>query len=174
MIENKPRSKTWLCACGFKGKHNFCINCPIFSRQGVQAMFSLTVSRKWEIYSADVKTALFQGNLLEQNVLVRPLKDAQTDKILKLYNCIYGLADASQCCYPDVNKELGKVEARPFKIFRFSFSLSDFLFFFYNLYKNMLMLSNCYFYLMSLKGNLLYTELEYWKKILSKPIKATK
>lgn len=123
-------------------------------------MFSLTVSRKWEICSAYVKTALFQGNLLEQNVLVRPLKDAHRDKILKLYNCIYGLADASQCCYPDANKELGKVEARPLKIFRFSFSLSDFLFFYY-LYRNMLMLSNCYFYVMGLKGNLLYTEFEY-------------
>ena len=83
-------------------------------------MFSSASShtKKWQIHSIDVKTAFLQENELEQNVLVRPPKEAQTDKICKLHKCIYGLADASRYWYLKVREELCKLGAKHSKLDR--------------------------------------------------------
>ena len=119
-MTRKPGTKARLCAQGFEEEQNFRTNSPTCSKEGIQTMFSSASShtKKWQIHSIDVKTAFLQENELEQNVLVRPPKEAQTDKIWKLHKCIYGLADASRYWYLKVREELCKLGAKHSKLDR--------------------------------------------------------
>ena len=82
-------------------------------------------SRKWIINSIDVKTAFLQGKHLERTVIVRPPKEANTDKIWKLNKCVYGLADAPRYWYLKVREELCKLGGKPSKLDQGIFYFQD-------------------------------------------------
>ena len=50
---------------------------------------------------------------IERTAFVRPPKEANTNKIWELWNCIYGLADTSRCWYLKFREELIKLGAKP-------------------------------------------------------------
>ena len=116
IINDKPGVKARLCARGFEEEQNFRTDSPTCSREGLRTMFSLITSKKWPINAIDVKGAFLQGKDLERRLIVRPPKEAQTDKIWKLNKCVYGLGDASQYWYLKVREELCKLGARPSKL----------------------------------------------------------
>ena len=116
IIDDKPGIKARLCARGFEEEQNFRTDSPTCSREGLRTMFSLIASKKWPINAIDVKGAFLQGKDLERCIIVRPPKEAQTDKIWKLNKCVYGLGDASRYWYLKVREELCKLGARPSKL----------------------------------------------------------
>ena len=112
-INHKPGIKACLCTKGFQEEQNFRADIPTCSREEVKCLFSLITSKKWLINSIDVETAFLQGKELERNVLVRPPKEAETNKIWHLNNCLYDLADVSCYLHLKVREELCKLGERP-------------------------------------------------------------
>ena len=59
-----------------------------------------------ETNTIDIKTAFLQGEELDREVYLCPPKEANTNRIWKLKQCVYGLADASPKWYGRVKSFL--------------------------------------------------------------------
>ena len=116
IIDNKPGLKARLCARGFEEEQNYRTDSPTCSREGIRTILALISSKKWVINSIDAKSAFLQGKHLERTVVVRPPKEANTDKIWKLNKCVYGLADAPRYWYLKVREELCKLGGKPSRL----------------------------------------------------------
>jgi len=115
IINDNPITKARLCARGFEEDQNFRTDSPTCSREGIRVILTLIASKGWKCNSLDVKTAFLQGKVLERVVIVKPPKEAQTDKLWLLQKCVYGLADASRYWYLKVKEELCKLGGKPSK-----------------------------------------------------------
>jgi len=113
IIDNQPTKKARLCARGFEEDQNFRTDSPTCTREGIRIILSLIASRRWNLNSIDIKTAFLQGNKLERTVIVKPPREAKTEKLWLLKKCIYGLADASRYWYLKVKEELSKLGGKP-------------------------------------------------------------
>ena len=105
--------KARLCVRGFEEEQNFRTDSPTCSREGIRLFFSVTAARGWKMHSMDVKGAFLQGKEIEREVIIRPPKEAQTNKLWKLVKCAYGLADAPRCWYLKIREELLRLGASP-------------------------------------------------------------
>jgi len=113
IIDGSESIKARLCARGFEEDQLFRTDSPTCSREGVRMALALIASKGWKINSIDVKSAFLQGNNIEREIFVRPPREAQTDKLWLLNECVYGLADASRYWYLRVRNELTKLGAQP-------------------------------------------------------------
>ena len=113
LIDNKPTIKVRLCARGFDETQDFRTDSPTCSREGLRIVFCVITSKKWQCNSLDVKTAFLQGKELEREVLVKPTREAKTDKLWHLQKCAYGLADASHYWFLKIKEELCKLGGKP-------------------------------------------------------------
>ena len=57
------------------------------------------LSNIWNLSSIDIKTAFLQGKKIDRTIIIKPPKEAQTNKLWKLNKCVYGLTDAPRCWY---------------------------------------------------------------------------
>ena len=105
--------KARLCVRGFEEEQNFRTDSPTCSREGIRVFFSVTAAKGWKLHSMDVKGAFLQGKEIDREVIIRPPKEAQTNKLWKLVKCAYGLADAPRCWYLRIREELLRLGASP-------------------------------------------------------------
>ena len=103
--------KARLCACGFKEIKDFPTDSPCCSWIGVWSIFVLIASNRWKVQAIDVKTASLQGKQIERTIYFRPTKEPNNNKIWRLQECVYGLADNSRYWYLPVKEELIKLGA---------------------------------------------------------------
>ena len=116
VYNNEKYIRAWLCPRGFEEEQNFRTDSPTCSREGLKLACSLIASSYWTVNSLDVKTAFLQGKTIERSVIVRPPKEANTNKLWKPKKCIYGLADACRYWYLKFREELIKLGATPSKL----------------------------------------------------------
>ena len=100
--------KARLCTRGFEEMNNFPTDTPCCSRISVRLIFALIASNQWKVQAIDVKRAFLQGKQIERTIFLRPSKEANTNKIWRLLQCVYGLSDASRYWYLWVKEELIK------------------------------------------------------------------
>ena len=77
----------------------------------MRSIFALEASNRPEIRVIDVKTAFLRGKQIERTVYLQPSKEANTAKIWKLQECVYGLADVSHYWYLHKTEEFSKLGA---------------------------------------------------------------
>ena len=116
VYNNEKYIRAWLCPRGFEEEQNFRTDSPTCSREGLKLACSLIASSYWTVNSLDVKTAFLQRKTIERSVIVRPPKEANTNKLWKPKKCIYGLADACRYWYLKFREELIKLGATPSKL----------------------------------------------------------
>ena len=63
-------------------------------------------SFKWDINLIDIKTTFLQGKKIIRNIVIKPPKEARRNKLWKLNQCAYGLADALRCWYLGLKDKL--------------------------------------------------------------------
>lgn len=101
-----------MCARGFEEDQSFRTDSPTCSREGIRVVLTLIASKGWKCNSLDVKTAFLQGKQLDRTVIVKPPKEADTNKLWILNKCVYGLADAPRYWYLKIKEELCKLGGR--------------------------------------------------------------
>jgi len=107
--------KARLCVRGFEEEQHYRTDSPTCSREGIRLFLTTAAARKWKIHSMDVKGAFLQGKELDRQVIIRPPKEAGTQKLWKLQKCAYGLADAPRRWYLRLREELINLGATPSK-----------------------------------------------------------
>ena len=111
--ENKPFTKARLCVRGFEEENeNIRRDSPTAMKESVRFCLTIAATEKWKIESLDVKTAFLQSNKLERKILIRPPKEAQTNKLWQLNKPAYGLGDASRLWYLTVRDKLIKMGSK--------------------------------------------------------------
>ena len=106
IIDGRMSTKARLCARGFEEIEKFQTDSPTCSRESVRIATSLIASFKWDLNSIDIKTAFLQGSKVNWEVIIKPPKEAATDKLWKLNTCVYRLGDAPRCWYLRLKDEL--------------------------------------------------------------------
>ena len=101
--------KARLCARGYEEVESFKTESQTCSRESVRLAITLIASNKWNLNAINIKTAFLQGKKIDWTVIIKPPKEAQTNKLWKLNKCVYGLADASRCWYLRLKEELLKL-----------------------------------------------------------------
>ena len=66
----------------------------------------IAASKIWKIGRLDIKSAFLQGQKIERDVYLKPLKEAGTDRLWKLNKTVYGLGDPLRRWYFRVKDEL--------------------------------------------------------------------
>ena len=79
---------------------------PTCSRESVRLALSIAATKKWRIYTADVKSAYLQGDLIERELYLMPPQEYFTGKVWRLRKTVYGLCDAARSWYERVRSEL--------------------------------------------------------------------
>ena len=92
LVDGKCSTKARLSARGFEEVESFNNESPTCSRGSVHVTITLMVSNKWNLNAIDIKTAFLQGKKTDRTVIIKPPKEAQTNKLWKLNKCVYGLA----------------------------------------------------------------------------------
>ena len=106
IINNLPSTKARLCIRGFEEEANLRRDSPTAMKESVRFALGIAASKGWKLRSLDVKTAFLQSKRLERSVLIRPPREAQTDKLWLLLKPVYGLGDASRLWYLTVREKL--------------------------------------------------------------------
>ena len=101
--------KARLCARGYEEVESFKTESQTCSRESVRLAITLIASNKWNLNAINIKTAFLQGKKIDWTVIIKPPKEAQTNKLWKLNKCVYGLADALRCWYLRLKEELLKL-----------------------------------------------------------------
>ena len=95
----KCSTKARLCAREFEAVESLKTESPTCSRESVRVAIILMLSNIWNLSSIDIKTAFLQGKKIDRTIIIKPPKEAQTNKLWKLNKCVYGLTDAPRCWY---------------------------------------------------------------------------
>ena len=112
IINNKPSTKARLCIRGFEEDAILRRDSPTAMKESVRFALGIAASKGWRLRSLDVKTAFLQSKNLERKVLIRPPKEAQTDKLWLLLKPVYGLGDASRLWYLTVREKLKNLNSQ--------------------------------------------------------------
>ena len=97
--------KARLVARGFEEPENDVTKeSPTCSKDSLRVIMAIITQKKWSLNTTDIKTAFFQGQTIEREIYLRPPREANTDKLWKLRNCVYGLSDASRKWYDQVKE----------------------------------------------------------------------
>ena len=107
--DNKPFTKARLCVRGFEEENENIRDSPTAMKESIRFCLTVAATEKWNIESLDVKTAFLQSNKLERQIIIRPPKEAQTNKLWQLIKPAYGLGDASRLWYLTVRDKLTKM-----------------------------------------------------------------
>ena len=93
--------KAHLVARGFEEDNlsNICKDSPTCYKYIFSLTLSIIISNIWIIHSVDVKSAILQGEGLDQDIYLKPPKEAGTKKLWKLKATVYGLCDAPRVWY---------------------------------------------------------------------------
>ena len=81
LVDGKCSTKARLSARGFEEVESFNIESPTCSRGSVRVTITLMVSNKWNLNAIDIKTAFLQGKKTDKTVIIKPPKEAQTNKL---------------------------------------------------------------------------------------------
>ena len=79
---------------------------PTCSIESAPLALSIAATKKWRIYTADVKSAYLQGDLIERELYLMPPQEYFTGKLWRLRKTVYGLCDAARSWYERVRSEL--------------------------------------------------------------------
>ena len=109
--------KARLCASGFEDRDlkETRTDSPTCVKQNLRLVFAIIFAKKWRINSLDIQSAFLQGQHLERDIYLKPLKDANTKNIWKQKKCIYGLSQAPRLWYLKVSEELQKLGVKKSK-----------------------------------------------------------
>ena len=72
---------------------------PTCSGEGLKLYLSVIKREKWRVRAIDVKTAYLQGKNIERTIVIKPPREAKTEKLWKLRKAVYGLKDAAEVWY---------------------------------------------------------------------------
>ena len=108
MIEGKTQVKARLVARGFEdaSRDDERKDSPTCGRENLRLLFALISACNWRINTMNIKSVFLQGKSIEQDVFIKPPKEANTTKLWKLKTTVYGLCDAPREWYLSVKKEL--------------------------------------------------------------------
>ena len=107
MKENKEIVKARLVARGYEEEEKVRADSPTCMKESIRIGLAISMTRKWKIYSLDVKAAFLQGNTIEREVFLKPPKEfLRAGYVWKLRKVVYGLADASRSWYLKVKEVL--------------------------------------------------------------------
>ena len=84
VLHEETITKARLCTRGFEGNQEFRTDSPCCTRIGIRTALAVLTTNNWCLKAADVKTAFLQGKKIEQEVYIRPPKEAATNKVWKL------------------------------------------------------------------------------------------
>lgn len=135
-VENKGQeliSTTWVCTEKLKGESLVCKarlvargfeedsselikKSPTCTKDSFRLALSIIVSKGWKLQAIDIKSAFLQGEPLSRQVLLKPPKEAKTDKVWLLNQAVYGLCDAGRHWYDRVKNELLKLDVNVSKL----------------------------------------------------------
>ena len=99
LIDGQSDTKARLVLRGYEEMKSFRTDSPTCNRESVRVCIVILATKKWEVHSADFKTAFLQGKCIEREVYMRPPKEAQSTKLWKLNKTVYGLTDAPRSWY---------------------------------------------------------------------------
>ena len=88
---------------------------PTCTNESLRLTLVIAASNRWRIGSLNIKSAFLQGQKTEQEVYLKPPKEASTRKLWKLNKIVYGLGDASRMWYLRVKDELRALGAQSSK-----------------------------------------------------------
>ena len=78
---------------------------PTCTKDSFRLLLSVLASKGWKIHSIDIKSAFLQGKRLDRDIYLKPPKEANTSKVWKLNQAVYGLCDAGRHWYDRVKNE---------------------------------------------------------------------
>lgn len=122
-------STTWVCTEKMKGGSLVCKarlvargfeedssqlskKSPTCTKDSFRLALSIIASKGWSLQTIDIKSAFLQGEPLSRDVFLHPPKEANTNKIWKLNQAVYGLCDAGRHWYERVKNELLKLDVK--------------------------------------------------------------
>ena len=110
-VDGLDVTKARLCARGFEDEEgtNRRTDSPTCSKEALRITFAISASSNWTCKSMDIKRAFLQGNTLDREIVVKPPKEAKTNKLWRLNKCVYGLNEASRYWYNRVHEEFRKI-----------------------------------------------------------------
>ena len=109
--QGEEKWKAKLVVRGFEGrKLTEKTEAPTCSGEGLKLCLSVIKREKWKVRAIDVKTAYLQGKNIEY--VVKPPREAKTEKLWKLRKAVYGLKDAARVLYETVVGMLAKMGRR--------------------------------------------------------------
>ena len=101
--------KARLCARGFEEAQDFRTDSPTCSRESLRLSLIVIASNGWKLQSIDIKTAFLQGKGIDREVILKPPREANTNKLWLLQKSVYGLGDAPRSFYLKLSEELVKL-----------------------------------------------------------------
>ena len=92
--------KARLVACGYE-ENEIQVRkvSPTAVKENLRLLLVIASSNHWQIKSLDIKSAFLQGKEIEQEVFLKPPKEAGTGILWRLNKTIYGLVGASRKFY---------------------------------------------------------------------------
>ena len=114
IISGERKVKARLVAGGFEEKNEELMkDSPTCAKESLHLIFAIMATRKWKIYSTDIKAAFLEGRPIDRKVYLLPPVEAEVENtIWELKTCIYGLGDASRSWHLNVREQLTKLKAR--------------------------------------------------------------
>ena len=79
---------------------------PTCSKESLRLILSTIAHNKWKINAVDIKTAFLQGEEIDRELCMLPLKEANTNNMWHLKKYPYGLVDASHKWFEKVKSVL--------------------------------------------------------------------
>ena len=98
MGKDRPVNKARLVARGFEEENLNEIrkDSPTCSKENLRIVLAIILSYQWQASNLHVKSAFFQGNQIDRDLYLKPLKEADTGNFWKLKTTVYQLSDASR------------------------------------------------------------------------------
>ena len=116
-IDAKRVVKARLVARGFlESSENIKKDSPTASKESIRLLLTMAVSYGWSLGSLDVKSAFLQGDNINRLVILKPPKEASTEKLWRLNRCVYGLVDASRRWYLRIDSVLTSLGMNKMKL----------------------------------------------------------
>ena len=90
-----------------KGKESIRADSPTASKETLKLALIIAANEKFEVKSADIKSAYLQGKKIEREIYVKPPPEAKADgKLWLLLQGAYGIMDGGRLFYLRLAEEL--------------------------------------------------------------------
>ena len=93
-------TKARLVARGYEETNKVRSDSPTCFRDSIRMLLAVAIGKDWIIHSLDVKAAFLQGNRIDRDLYLGPLKEFRREgNVWKLKKVVCGLSDASRSWY---------------------------------------------------------------------------